>query len=174
MVGGAAVICLRLIPLALFRLQPWYSVIGMSSGAAAWTLEREIPSDSSIGSALANELIEAMTERDWPANDLFRTQLAYEEAIVNAIRHGNRCDPEKSVNVKMTCDDQRVTIQITDQGEGFDPGSIPDPRQDELLELPGGRGVLLITDLMSEVEFNDRGNQIRMVKVKGDDPPDDQ
>lgn len=142
----------------------------MTSAEAVWTFQREIPSDTSVGSALITDLLDAMTEREWPATDLFRTQLAYEEAIVNAIRHGNRCDAEKTVTVEMTCDSERVVIKITDQGEGFDPKQIPDPRQDELLEAPGGRGVLLISEIMSDVTYNDRGNQITMVKMKGDDP----
>ncbi|MCC9599052.1 ATP-binding protein [Stieleria sp. JC731] len=145
----------------------------MSSDRAAWTLRREIPSDTTVGSELVEELLGAMTDREWPATDLFRTQLAYQEAIVNAIRHGNRCDPEKQVLVEMTCDDDRAVITITDQGKGFDPNSVPDPRSDELLEVPGGRGVLLISEIMNEVTYNDRGNQIRMVKIKGDNPPSD-
>ena len=145
----------------------------MAPGEAVWTFRREIPSDTSVGSSLVAGLLDAMMERDWPAADLFRTQLAYEEAIVNAIRHGNRCDPEKSVLIEMSCDDERVTIQITDQGSGFDPASVPDPRVGELLEAPGGRGVLLIGEIMNEVTYNPCGNQITMVKIKGDNPPDD-
>ena len=143
----------------------------MALGDAVWTFRREIPSDTAVGSTLVSELLDAMMQRDWPAGDMFRIQLAYEEAIVNAIRHGNRCDPDKTVTVEMSCDDDRVTIQITDQGEGFDPTEVPDPRQEELLEAPGGRGVLLINEIMSEVEYNERGNQITMIKIKGDDPP---
>ena len=145
----------------------------MTSGDAVWMFQREIPSDTAVGSALVGELLDAMMEREWPGGDLFRIQLAYEEAIVNAIRHGNRCDPEKTVVVDMTCDNERVTIKITDQGEGFDPQAVPDPRQDDLLDAPGGRGVLLISEIMSEVHYNDRGNQITMVKIKGDDPPEE-
>lgn len=146
----------------------------MSSGDASWTFHREIPSDTSVGSALVNELMDAMMARDWPAADLFRTQLAYEEAIVNAIRHGNKCDANKTVLIEMECSDERVTIQITDQGKGFNPSDVPDPRQDDLLEVPGGRGVLLISEIMSEVTYNETGNQIRMVKIKGDSPPDEE
>ena len=73
----------------------------------------------------------------------------------------------------MTCDGDRATIQITDQGEGFDPSAVPDPRQDELLDAPGGRGMLLISEIMTEVSYNDLGNQITMIKIKGDDPPTD-
>ncbi|MEO1528493.1 MAG: ATP-binding protein [Planctomycetota bacterium] len=145
----------------------------MSSSDLIWKLKREIPSDTSIGSELVNELLAAMTEREWPATDLFRTQLAYEEAIVNAIRHGNRSDPEKVVVVEMTCDRDRVTIQITDEGSGFDPSQVPDPREEELLEVPGGRGVLLINEIMTEVKYNDSGNQITMSKERSNETDDD-
>lgn len=139
---------------------------------AEWTFSRTIASDTSVGSALVSELIDAMMERDWPGTDVFRVQLAYEEAIVNAIRHGNRCSPDKTVSVEMRCGADQVWIQITDQGPGFDPNSIPDPRQEDLLEVPGGRGVLLISEIMSEVRYNDVGNQITMIKIRGDEPDD--
>lgn len=143
-----------------------------NGNVANWTFTRTIPSDTSVGSALVSELIDAMMERDWPGADLFRVQLAYEEAVVNAIRHGNRCSPDKTVDVEMTCDADRVWIRITDQGPGFDVHAIPDPRQDDLLEVPGGRGVLLISEIMSEVHYNEKGNQITMIKIRGDEPDD--
>ena len=68
----------------------------------------------------------------------------------------------------MSCDQDRVWIRITDQGKGFDPKEVPDPRQKELLEVPGGRGVLLINEIMSEVAYNEQGNQITMTKIRGD------
>ncbi|TWT76253.1 Serine/threonine-protein kinase BtrW [Planctomycetes bacterium CA13] len=133
-----------------------------------WTLRRTIPSNTAISSELAAELIDAMMQRDWPASDLFRVQLAYEEAVVNAIRHGNRHDVSKTVHVEMACNDDEIWIRITDQGPGFDPNSIPDPRIDELIEIPGGRGVLLISEIMSEITYNEQGNQITMIKRKAD------
>ena len=145
----------------------------MALGDAVWTFRREIPSDTAIGSTLVAELLDAMMQRDWPAGDMFRIQLAYEEAIVNAIRHGNRCDLDKTVVVYLSCDDERVTIEITDQGDGFDPKNVPNPRHNELIEDPGGRGVLLIGEIMCEVTYNDRGNQIKMVKNKSDDRASD-
>ena len=136
-----------------------------------WTLRKTIPSDPAVGSALVDELIEAMTDRQWPPEELFRVQLAYEEAIINAISHGNQNDPEKTVCVEMRCGDQQVWIRITDQGSGFDPASVPDPRQDDRLESLGGRGVLLIHEIMSEVRYNDPGNQITMIKIRNESRP---
>lgn len=140
----------------------------MSSADVPWKLRREIVSDTSIGSSLAIELLAAMKERGWSSEDMFRTQLAFEEAVVNAIRHGNRCDPAKKVLVEMDCDESRVMIQITDEGDGFALDQVPDPRQEDLLEVPGGRGVLLINETMNEVSYNDTGNRITMLKRKGE------
>ena len=102
-----------------------------------WTSLQTIPSDTAIGSELVHSLLAEMLERDWPSVELFHVQLAYEEAIVNAIVHGNRGAADKTVEVQMTCDRDSVWIQITDQGAGFDPAAVPDPTQGELL---GGAG----------------------------------
>lgn len=139
-------------------------------GSAAWKRETTIPSDTAIGSDLVNGLIEAMVERGWTSDEMFRVQLAYEEAIVNAIRHGNRFAEDKTVDVVMHCDDEQIRIQITDMGKGFDPKSLPDPRDEERLDVPGGRGVMLIHELMSEVSYNELGNQVTMTKKRGEKP----
>lgn len=138
-------------------------------GSAAWKRETTIPSDASIGSELVNGLLEAMGERGWSPTELFRVQLAYEEAIVNAIRHGNRFAEDKTVDVMMSCDEEEIVIQITDMGSGFDPKSIPDPRDEDRLEIPGGRGVMLIHELMSQVFYNETGNQVTMRKKRGEE-----
>lgn len=142
--------------------------------SSSWELDRTIPSDTSVGSELIVPLMDAMRERSWLDADIFRVQLAYEEAVVNAIRHGNRCDPAKVVAVKMHCDTSQVRIEISDEGPGFDPSQVPDPRDERLLEVPGGRGVLLINEIMSEVRYEDGGRRIVMVKRPGDplDNPD--
>lgn len=138
-------------------------------GSAVWRRETTIPSDTSIGSDLVNGLLEAMGERGWTPTEMFRVQLAYEEAIVNAIRHGNRFADDKTVDVIMQCDGEEILIQITDMGKGFDPNTIPDPREEDRLEIPGGRGVMLIHELMSQVCYNEKGNQVTMRKKRGEE-----
>lgn len=135
-------------------------------GSAAWKHQSTIPSDTSIGSSLIVGLLEAMEQFGWPPQDIFRVQLAYEEAIVNAIRHGNRFADDKTVDVHMHCDMDQVSIEITDMGAGFDPRSVPDPRDDDRLEIPGGRGVMLIQELMTFVDYNERGNRVHMRKIR--------
>jgi serine/threonine-protein kinase RsbW len=142
------------------------SFVMQTRHVSPWTSRQTIPSDTAIGSELVHSLLAAMAERDWPSVELFHVQLAYEEAIVNAIVHGNRAAADKTVQVEMTCDGDSVWIQITDQGAGFDPAAVPDPTQDDLLEAPGGRGVLLITEVMSEVTYNERGNQVTLKKTR--------
>ncbi len=139
--------------------------------SSVWRLHRRIPSDTSIGSSLAVELIEAMARKGWPEDDRFRVRLAYEEAIVNAIRHGNQCSVEKTVDVRLECDGRRVRIEIADQGDGFDLATVPDPRREDLLEVPGGRGVLLIGEIMNEVRYSKSGNRITMIKTRSETPP---
>lgn len=85
------------------------------------------------------------------------------EALANAVLYGNENDPRKTVSVEVCLDPERIVIQVADQGEGFDPQSVRDPTRPENLQAPGGRGLFLIRKLMDEIEFNDRGNTLRMV-----------
>ncbi len=125
------------------------------------------------GSQLVDTLLEEMRRQNWPEFDVLRVQLAYEEAITNAIRHGNRHSPDKTVDVTFRCGPETVTVTITDQGDGFNPESIPDPREEDLLEVPGGRGVLLIREVMSRVHYNETGNQLTMEKDRAPECPPD-
>ena len=82
----------------------------------------------------------------------------------NAIKHGNKFDANKTVELAYDISESRAIITITDQGSGFNPSTLPDPTVDENLEKPTGRGVMLIHAYMDEVAYNDAGNQVRMVK----------
>jgi serine/threonine-protein kinase RsbW len=142
--------------------------------ASTWSAHRILPSDTAIAAEFTNELVDAMTDRNLGPRDVFRVQLAFDEAIVNAIRHGNRVDPSKTVDVSIDCNCKTVHIRIADQGPGFDPARIPDPRESELLDVPGGRGVLLISELMTHVDYNRVGNEIRMTKIRNDKSDSDE
>lgn len=93
----------------------------------------------------------------------FAIRLALEEALVNGFRHGNRGDPNKSVTVRCVMDHDTVQFEVQDQGEGFDPGSIPDPTAEENIEIPSGRGIMLMRAYMSQVEFVPPGNKLRIL-----------
>ena len=75
------------------------------------------------------------------------------EAVANAVRHGNRRDPERLVRVAYSIDNSTVTIRVEDEGEGFDPANIPDPTDPENLLRPSGRGIFYMRQFMNRVEF---------------------
>ncbi len=85
------------------------------------------------------------------------------EALSNAMLYGNAADPAKQVRVEVVVSKSAITARITDQGPGFDPGTIPDPTAPENLRRCGGRGLFLMRQLMDEVRFNARGNCVTLV-----------
>ena len=123
-----------------------------------------IPSDYESVQRAESFLLNAIAEHDYSEVASFAVRLAVEEAIVNAIKHGNRLDPRKTVAIDMDVDASRVEIIVTDQGPGFDVASVPDPTAQENLEKPSGRGIMLMRFFMDEIRFNARGNQVTMVK----------
>jgi serine/threonine-protein kinase RsbW len=113
------------------------------------------------------QILSVLEARGFSPDDLFAVHLALEEAFLNAVKHGNKLDPTKRVKLGYQVDEEKVEIDVTDEGEGFNPGDIPDPRIGENLYRPEGRGLLLIRAYMHVVEYNERGNGLRMVRYKG-------
>ncbi len=93
----------------------------------------------------------------------FNFQVALSEALSNAILYGNRRDPAKRVRVEVTIRGATLIAEITDEGHGFDPSSIPDPRKPENITRPNGRGLFLMRELVDEVRYNARGNSVTLV-----------
>jgi serine/threonine-protein kinase RsbW len=85
------------------------------------------------------------------------------EALSNAMLYGNAHDPSKRVRVEVTLTSGAIRARIIDEGLGFDPCTIPDPTCPENLMKPGGRGLFLMRQLMDEVVYNDRGNEVTLV-----------
>lgn len=112
---------------------------------------------------------QAMGQHGYGREALFAVRLALEEALVNAIRHGNRHVPDGQVDFQWSVDGDEARFDVRDQGEGFDPDAVPDPTEDDNLEIPSGRGIMLMKAYMSEVEYRDPGNHLAMVyrKSKG-------
>lgn len=86
-------------------------------------------------------------------NKQYEVLLAISEAVTNAIRHGNKLDPDKYVTIEFIGSPEHVTIKIGDEGEGFDPDVLPDPTHLEHILTPSGRGVFLLRSLAEEVIF---------------------
>lgn len=96
----------------------------------------------------------------------FALRLALDEALSNAVHHGNGDDNSKKIHVQYSIDDKAVSVTVCDEGPGFDPDHVPDPTLDENLECPHGRGVMLMRAYMTHVSFNPRGNCVTLVKER--------
>jgi len=92
----------------------------------------------------------------------FAVRLAIEEAVANGIHHGNRRAAGKVVKVQCRVDDREIFIAVEDEGEGFDPSSVPDPTDEANLSIPSGRGLMLMGAYMSEVRHIPPGNRVEM------------
>ncbi len=112
------------------------------------------------------EVLSALEAQGYSQDDIFAVHLALEEAFQNAVKHGNRMNPAKKVMIDYAVDLEQVEVRMTDEGAGFDPRSVPDPRVGENLYRPAGRGLLLIRSYMHTVEYNEQGNSLRMVRRK--------
>jgi serine/threonine-protein kinase RsbW len=150
-----------------FTVAPFFQPLAvMTDNHWSWTLDRRIPSDTAIGSKVIEELLRELNALRWSEHDVFGIHLAVEEAIVNAIKHGNRYDADKQVHVVFKLSANELYIQIEDQGGGFDPDQVPDPTDDRYLDRACGRGVMLMRHYMNEIEYNGRGNRVEMKKER--------
>ena len=150
-------------------------------GGAEWTddiiavglevLQREtreerivIPSEPMQLHRVESLILGRLDELNYGERTLFAVRLALEEAVVNAIKHGNGMDKAKKVTITYSVDNEGCVIAVQDEGNGFDPDTVPDPTADENLEQPCGRGLMLMRAYMDEVAFNEKGDRVTMRK----------
>ncbi len=126
-----------------------------------------LESRSSAVARVWEQILSEMEVRAFGEEDVFAVHLSLEEAFLNAVKHGNKSDAGKKIIIDYSIGPTRLEISVGDEGNGFDPEFIPDPRCDENLYKAQGRGLLLIRSYMDEVMFNERGNVMRMVKYIG-------
>ena len=124
----------------------------------------ELPSDLSIIESVVRSLAGCCL--DFPSyspRTLINLRIALSEILSNAIHYGNADDPSKKVRVRARVDAWAVTVQVIDEGPGFDPDTVPDPRDEDAIEAPGGRGLFLVRQLADKLSFNDKGNAVTLV-----------
>ncbi|NUM55127.1 MAG: ATP-binding protein [Candidatus Hydrogenedentes bacterium] len=103
--------------------------------------------------------LRALVEHGWVEPDQkFYAQLCLEEALVNAVDHGNKCDPAKKVRIEMVEENDLCTIRVYDEGGGFAPEDIHLPQ----LEQANGRGICLIRYCMERVTYNNECKCLEM------------
>ena len=125
-----------------------------------------IESEPSAIASVRESILSNLQANGFSAEDIFAVHLALEEAFLNAMQHGNEMDASKEIKIDYSVGADRVEVCVTDEGDGFDPAVVPDPRCGENLYKPQGRGLLLIRSYMDVVEFSEGGNSVRMVRYK--------
>ncbi len=92
---------------------------------ASYAHEIRIPSTTHDGQRVQEQILSSLRQHSFSDKVLFAIRLCLEEALINALRHGNRLDPNKTVHIRYSIDDEGFSIEIEDEGPGFDPASIP-------------------------------------------------
>ena len=131
-----------------------------------WIKEARLPSVCGAGHQFLSELLAALKQHNWNRQDLFGVHLATEEALANAIRHGNGFDQSKQVHITCQLNPNHLVLEIADEGAGFDPACVPDCTDRQNLQRPGGRGIMLMRKYMSKVEYIEGGHRVVMEKQR--------
>lgn len=125
----------------------------------------KFPSKLELMPDVIEDLVQKLKGDSVSGDNIFDIRLCLEEVLINAIKHGNKFNPELFVEVAATVEHDKLIMTVKDEGQGFDFENVADPTQKENLEKTSGRGVFLVKKLMDEVEFLDNGSKIRMVKI---------
>ena len=116
-------------------------------------------------------ILKELKRCDFSEQSIFAVKLALEEALSNAVKHGNKCDCSKTVTVRYAVTEERAVVIIRDEGPGFIPDDVPDPTTPDRLPLPNGRGIMLVCAYMDEVQYRDHGREIYFVKYRKQPTP---
>ncbi len=127
-------------------------------------IDFELPSDVTLMNGVLQYLIERVSKLGLIKPERSNLFVALDEAFVNAVKHGNRNDPQKLVRITAELSSKEARFTVEDEGDGFNVQEIPDPCDPANLFKASGRGVLLIYNIMDEVQYNERGNRLTMVK----------
>ncbi|MFC2188596.1 ATP-binding protein [Peijinzhouia sedimentorum] len=126
------------------------------------TIKIEIPSMIE-NIRIIESFIDNAKERFELNDDIYgNIMIAVTESVSNAIKHGNKSDKGKSVNLSLTLKDDVIKFVIEDEGKGFDYNTLPDPTAPENLEKTGGRGIFLMKNLADEVTFQKDGRVVEL------------
>jgi serine/threonine-protein kinase RsbW len=130
-------------------------------------MKTKIANDSHLLKEVSMELIRQLQKKGVDEDIVFDVHVGFEEALRNAMVHGNKSIPGRHVTVEAEISDLSVTICVEDEGDGFDPARLPDPTKQENLLKESGRGVYLMRHLMDEIRYENGGRRVVMVKYFG-------
>jgi serine/threonine-protein kinase RsbW len=130
-----------------------------------------LPSTLSTVEAIEAKTAEFAQKAGFDEDTVSQIAMISREAAANAVLHGNRKDPAKQVRARFGLTAEALSIQVADEGAGFDPAAVPDPLSPEGLLKPSGRGIFLMRAIMDEVHFRQLspGTEITLVKHRKQD-----
>ncbi len=129
-------------------------------------LEREIPSESALVTPLVVRAVELLrTEGLLRQGEESRIGLCLEEALQNAVKHGNKKDFKKKVRFQLFVGESEWTVVVTDEGQGFDPNQVRNPLQADGLWGETGRGLYLMSHYMDRVDYYNGGSTLILAKT---------
>jgi len=144
---------------------------GRRAGTSFLDIEAWMPSEIKAVSPLVDRLMRLIGGSHCVAGEEPFVELAIEEALNNAVVHGNRMDPQKLVRIRCHCDPGKgISLVVKDQGQGFDPNAVPNPLSPENLNADHGRGIRLMRVAMDEVSFEHGGTEVHMRKARARGP----
>ena len=137
------------------------------------TIHIEIPSQLKFIKGIAHNIIADAKLMGYDERDLRdKIPVTVDEAVTNAIKHGNKFREDKQVTIHVSINTERIKIIVADEGEGFDVSSVPDPTDPINFLKPTGRGILFMNIGMDEVRYNEKGTILTLIKYRFS--PDDE
>ncbi len=133
-----------------------------------WILQRQLASRPDNKEPIINEIVDLLDEHQcFEEADRHWLLMCLDEAIVNAMVHGNEGDPGLDIDVRVGINEVegRWCIVVSDQGEGFGAEDVPDADDPESLMLEHGRGILLMNQWLDELSYYDNGSTIYMARA---------
>ncbi len=113
------------------------------------------------------EVLDAVQRNGFSEEARFAIKLGLEEALCNAIKHGNKNDASKEITVRYAVTNECCEVSVRDEGTGFAPEQVPDPTSPDRLPLPDGRGIMLLRAYMDKLEFRENGREVYFMKRSG-------
>ena len=123
-----------------------------------------IPSDTKKIKDVTTKIVKLLVDNNVSKSNIFDIRLSVEESVINAIEYGNKKDPKLTVDIEFSINKKEFEVSIEDQGRGFDYKALPDPTKEENILRFHGRGIYLIHSLMDKIEYNKKGNMVRLTK----------
>ena len=130
-----------------------------------------IASDYAAAREVQERILEEVVNSGFDSQSHFAIRISLEEAFINAMKHGNKNDPKKKVQIEYKVDSELVEVTVEDEGPGFERQGVPDPTLDENIEKCSGRGILLMEAYMSSVHWSRGGRRVHMIFRKNQMAP---